>query len=93
MPRPRPPEELVTVGYRLTRSQARKVQQMGGPTWLRQLISSASPGEHRDPVEHLRFLSARNKALAADPRPTKELIHEYKLSKQQINAIRRKQNA
>ena len=41
MARPKPPEELFPTTYRLTRTQIRKVQSMGGVAWLREMISKA----------------------------------------------------
>lgn len=90
MPRPKPTEQLYPVTYRLTRKQIRKVTAMGGVRWLRCLIGKTQASKQgRDPVEYAKTLRKRNEAIAADPRPSKELVAEYKLSRQQINAIRR----
>lgn len=90
MPRTKPTEILYPVTYRLTRTQIRKVQEMGGVAWLRQMISKTEKTKYgRSAVEYAREIRKRNDAIAADPRPTKELIPIYRLSKQQINAIRR----
>lgn len=90
MPRPKPPEELLPVTYRLTRKQIRKVQSMGGVAWLRDLISRTSAARHgRDPVEYIRDMAARNREIIASPLSGSEIGKKYNLSKVRINQIRR----
>lgn len=92
MPRPKPPEELFAVSYRLTRTQIRKVQSMGGAPWLREMISKAEAAKTgRDPVEHMRKLSARNKHIGMSTIDTKTLAEMYKLSIKRVQQIRREQ--
>jgi hypothetical protein len=86
MPRPKPPEELFPVSFRLTRNQIRKVQTMGGVEWLREKISGTG---WRDPVEHMRALSARNKSIASSALPSKMLAQVHKLSIKRVQQIKR----
>lgn len=87
-----PPREnkLYSVNYRLTRSQIRKVEEMGGVPWLRELISKSQKSRHgRDPVAFIRHMKHRNVQIALDPRPATQLVSQHKLSVQRIRAIRR----
>ena len=94
MPRPKPPEELFPVTYRLTRSQIRKVQSAGGVAWLRKMISTIEAAKvGRDPVDHLRQLAERNRHIGVSRMSAKELGIIYNLSVQRVRAIRRQQNA
>lgn len=94
MPRPKPPEELIAVTYRLTRTQIRKVQEMGGVEWLRLLISSTKRTKHpRTSLEYKRLIGVRNASISADTRSTKEVAASYKLSTKQINKIKRQYSA
>lgn len=82
MPRPKPPEELFPVTYRLTRAQIRIVQEMGGVVWLRDTISNTQ----RYKVKAKR---ERNDAIAADTRPLKEIASLHNLSVKRVYAIKR----
>ncbi|CAB4140553.1 hypothetical protein UFOVP669_44 [uncultured Caudovirales phage] len=90
MPRAKPPEKLFPVTYRLTRKQIRKVTQMGGVAWLRDLISKTQASRYgRDPVEHIRALAERNRDIVESDLPTKELAAKHKLSVKRVQQIRR----
>lgn len=90
MPRPKPPEALYPRSFRFTRKQLLKIEQMGGGKWLRALVSKTQASRHgRDPIAHARALKARNLKIAADRRPSQDVAQEHKLSRQQVNAIRR----
>lgn len=90
MARPKPPEQLIPVTYRLTRRQIAKVTSLGGARWLRTIISNAVGSRWgRDPIMYQRSLIDRNKAICADPRSAKECSVDYKLSPTQIRNIRR----
>ena len=90
MPRPRPPEELFSYNVRLTRTQIRKIEEMGGPPWLRELISKSQKSRHgRDPVDYIRNMRARNWAIGRSAKTSDELAALYKLSRQRVNAIKR----
>lgn len=70
----------------LTSNQMRKVQQIGMGT-LRQLISDHAPAE--TPAERAARIDIRNRAIVLDRRATKDLVPEYKLTRAQLNLIRR----
>lgn len=90
MARPKPPEELFPITYRLTRRQIRKVASLGGAPWLRTMISNASGARWgRDPLDLQRSIVERNKAICADKRSAKDCAPDYKLSVTQIRNIRR----
>lgn len=90
MPRPKPPEQLFSYNVRLTRSQIRKIESMGGPDWLRRLISKTQATHcKRDPVDYIRNMKARNWAIARSTKTSDELAALYKLSRQRVNAIKR----
>lgn len=90
MPRPKPPEQLFVYPVRLTRTQIRKVQEMGGPAWLRQLISKTQRTKNGLPtIDNLRNTRARNWAIGRSEKTSDELAALYKLSRQRINAIKR----
>jgi hypothetical protein len=94
MPRPKPPEELFPVTYRLTRNQIRKVQSAGGVVWLRKMISTIEAAKvGRDPVERLRQLAQRNRYIGMSDLPSRHLAEEYKLSIKRVQQIRRQQRA
>jgi hypothetical protein len=94
MPRPKPPEELFPVSYRLTRTQIRKVQSMGGVAWLRKMISKAEAAKNgRDPVEHVRAIAKRNQDIGRSGFSTEVLALTYNLSVQRVRQIRKQQNA
>lgn len=82
MPRPKPPEELFPVTYRLTRAQIRIVQEMGGVVWLRDMISNTQ--RHKAKVRR-----ERNDAIAADTRPLSEIASDHHLSIKRVYAIKR----
>lgn len=86
MPRPKPEEELIPFTMRLTRKQIRKLQEIGAPT-LRKLIGEYRPPE--DAAHRARLKEQRNRRICLDPRPSQELVNEFKLSRQQLNAIGR----
>lgn len=79
-------EELFTMAVQLTSNQMRKVQQIGMDA-LRQLISDHSPAE--TPAERAVRIDIRNRAIVLDRRATKDLVPEYKLTRAQLNLIRR----
>lgn len=90
MPRPKPPEELIPVTYRLTRKQIRKVKQMGGVAWLRDLIGKTQASKFgRDPIEFIRSMSARNADIVSSTLSTKELAEKHTLSVKRVQQIRR----
>jgi len=90
MPRAKPPEELFPVTYRLTRTQIRKVQEMGGVTWLRQLISKTQKSKHgRDPVEHIRAMAQRNVDIVAAKYSNAVLAKLHNLSIKRVQQIQR----
>lgn len=90
MPRPKPPEELIIFNIRLTRTQIRKVKEMGGPAWLRELISKSQKTKHGlSSIDRIRNTKARNWAIGRSEKTSTELAALYKLSRQQINAIKR----
>ena len=63
---------------------------MGGVEWLRELVAKTQKSKHgREPMSYIQQLKARNEAIAADPRPAKELAKIHKLSAQRVNAIRK----
>lgn len=86
MPRPKPPEKLIPITLRYPRRTIRKIQELGRDVVV-QLISNYRP--HESPAARAAARDHRNAAIQRDPRPSKELISEYKLSRQQINNIRR----
>ena len=76
--------------YRLTRTQIRKVQEMGGVIWLRRLISKTQKSRAgRDPVENIQALTARNRDIVTSPAPSRALADFYKLSIKRVQQIRR----
>ena len=90
MPRPARAEKLYQVRYLLTRTQIRKVQEMGGTEWLRQLISKTQKSRYgRDPIAHIRAMRARNRDIVHSALSTKELAEKYKLSVKRVQQIRR----
>lgn len=89
MPRPKPPEQLLPVAYRLTRTQIRKVQEMGGVAWLRELISSYQPRRVRSTLLAYRQLSERDRAIAESTEPSAVLAKRYNLSRERIDQIRK----
>ena len=74
------------MSVQLTSNQMRKVQQIGMGA-LRQLISNHMPAE--TPAERATRIDTRNRAIVLDRRATKDLVPEYKLTRHQINLIRR----
>lgn len=90
MARPKPPEELFPTTYRLTRTQIRKVQSMGGVAWLREMISKAQASRAcRVPADHARSIRARNEHIAHSGLPSADLAAKYKLSIKRVQQIKR----
>ena len=90
MPRAKPPEQLIPVYYRLTRTQIRKVQEMGGVAWLRELISKTQKSRHgRDPVQHIRDVARRNADIVNSPASSQSMADFYNLSIKRVQQIRR----
>lgn len=90
MARPKPPEELFPATYRLTRTQIRKVQSMGGVAWLREMISKAQASRAcRTPIDNTRTIRARNDHIAESGLPSAELAAKYKLSIKRVQQIRK----
>ena len=87
---PNSPERLYITSYRLTRTQIRKVKEMGGSAWLRALISKTQFTNHgRDPIEYKRMIAARNRDIATSPLTTRELAAKHRLSMKRVQQIKR----
>jgi hypothetical protein len=85
---------LFPVTYRLTRTQIRKVQSLGGVAWLRKMISKAEAAKSgRDPVEHMRAVASRNRDIGESILSNEALAGLYRLSVQRVRQIRKQQNA
>jgi len=83
-------DELYPITYELTRNQIRKVDEMGGVQWLRDLISKTQKSRHgRDPVQHAAAMKARDHDIVTSAKHAKQLAFEYNLSPSRVNAIRR----
>lgn len=94
MARPKPPEELIPVTYRLTRQQIAKVVSMGGVAWLRKIVSRTQASRSgRAPIEHSRNTRKRNADICSDTRTATACAKEYGLSPQQVRYIRRQHAA
>lgn len=90
MPRAKPSEQLFPVAYRLTRTQIRKVQEMGGVAWLRNLISATQKSRHgRDPVQYIRDIARRNAHIVSSPSSSRSMADYYNLSIKRVQQIRR----
>jgi hypothetical protein len=90
MPRPRPPDELFPVTYRLTRAQIRKVQSMGGVKWLREMIGKTQASKNgRDPIENIRAMAERNRQIVESDLPSRTLAGIHNLSIKRVQQIRR----
>lgn len=89
MARPKPPEELFPVTYRLTRRHIRRVQAMGGVSWLRELLSKTPPRASRVPADHAKEVRARNEHIAKSGQPSAALAEKYKLSIKRVQQIRK----
>jgi hypothetical protein len=90
MPRPKPPEPLHNVGYRLTDAQVAKIRRNGGPEWLRHTINAA-PDVPLKPPPPADRLAVRNKAIAADRRNTKRVAADHGLDLHYTYSLIRRQ--
>lgn len=90
MPRPKPEEPLFPFSVRFTRNQLRKIQQMGGGAWLRDMVSKTQASKHgRDPVLHVKTLKERNLHIASSDLQTQVLASKYNLSVQRVRQIKK----
>jgi hypothetical protein len=72
---------------RLTMRQWAKVQELGGPVFLRRLIANYKPERSRA-VEHIRWIKARNAAICAHPGTCVEVAKLHNLSPSRVSHIR-----
>lgn len=89
MPR-RGPEKKYPYNVRLTRQQIAKIKSMGGPEWLRYIISHTQSTKFgRDPVTFIQAKAQRNKFIAESSASSALLAATYNISTKRVQQIRR----